>query len=270
MKRILTTHVGSLPRPHDLLDMMKTRLSGAAYDQIAYDAKVRDAVFDIVAKQVECGIDIVADGEQSKPGFFTYVRERLSGFEPRPGMKVPFFEAEVSAFPEYYKDYFARAMGGGGVAPIAPMVCVGPVSYTGREALARDIQNLKDALVGRSVVGAFMPSIAPSGAGLNEYYRTEGEFYHAVSNALREEYKAIVDAGFFLQIDDPFLSDVYSDLRYDDAQKNRKAGLFVEALNHALEGIPEEKVRFHTWYGINEGPRSASSTPSCRRSLATC
>ena len=258
--RILTTHVGSLPRPHALLDMMKARLSGAPYDRAAYDAKVRDAVSDIVGRQIECGIDIVTDGEQSKPGFFTYVRERLKGFEPRPGMKVPFFEAEVSAFPEYYKEYFARAMGGGGVAPIVPMVCVGPVSYTGREALARDIQNLKDALAGGSIVGAFMPSIAPSGAGLNEYYRTDEEFYHAVSGALREEYKAIVDAGFFLQIDDPFLSDVYSDLRYDDAQKTRKAELFVEALNHALEGIPEEKVRFHTCYGINEGPRIFDAT----------
>ena len=253
--RILTTHVGSLPRPRELLDMMKARLSGAPCDRAAYDAKVRDAVFDIVARQVACGLDIVADGEQSKPGFFTYVRERLTGFEPRPELKVPFFEAEVSAFPEYYADYFARAMGGGGVAPISPMVCVGPVSYTGREALARDIQNLKDALPSGRVAGAFMPSIAPSGVGLNEHYRTDEEFYQAVGNALREEYQAIVDAGFLLQIDDPFLSDVYSDLRYDDAQKNRKAGLFVEALNHALEGIPEEKVRFHTCYGINEGPR---------------
>jgi 5-methyltetrahydropteroyltriglutamate--homocysteine methyltransferase len=146
-------------------------------------------------------------------------------------------------------------MGGGGVAPISPMVCVGPVSYTGREALARDIQNLKDALPSGKVAGAFMPSIAPSGVGLNEHYRTDEEFYQAAGDALREEYQAIVDAGFLLQIDDPFLSDVYSDLRYDDAQKNRKASLFVEALNHALEGIPEEKVRFHTCYGINEGPR---------------
>src|SRR5258708_35184347 len=125
--RILTTHVASLPRPHDLLDMMKARLSGAPYDRVAYDAKVRDAVSDVVAKQVECGIDIVTDGEQSKPGFFTYVRERLKGFETRPGMKVPFFEAEVAAFPEYYKDYFTRAIGGGGVAPIHPIVCTGPV-----------------------------------------------------------------------------------------------------------------------------------------------
>ncbi len=112
--RILTTHVGSMPRPHELLDLMKARLGGAPYDRAAYEAKVSAAVADVVGRQVDCGIDIVANGEQSKPGFFTYVRERLKGFEARPGMKVPFFEAEVAAFPEYYKDYFARAMGGGG------------------------------------------------------------------------------------------------------------------------------------------------------------
>ena len=258
--RILTTHVGSLPRPLELLDMMKARLGGAPYDRAAYDVKVRDAVSNIVGKQVDCGIDIVTDGEQSKPGFFTYIRERLKGFEARPGMKVPFYEAEVSAFPEYYKDYFARAMGGGGVAPIHPMVCTGPVSYIGTEALERDVANLKAALRGREVAGVFMPSVAPSGAGLNEYYRSDEEYFHAVGDALREEYKAIVDAGFFLQIDDPFLSDIYSDLRNDSAQREKKANVFVEALNHALRGIPEEKVRFHTCYGINEGPRMFDAT----------
>ncbi len=258
--RILTTHVGSLPRPLELLDMMKARLGGAPYDHAAYDVKVRDAVSNIVGKQVDCGIDIVTDGEQSKPGFFTYIQERLKGFEARPGMKVPFYEAEVSAFPEYYKDYFARAMGGGGVAPIHPMVCTGPVSYIGTEALERDVANLKAALRGREVAGVFMPSVAPSGAGLNEYYRSDEEYFHAVGDALREEYKAIVDAGFFLQIDDPFLSDIYSDLRNDSAQREKKANVFVEALNHALRGIPEEKVRFHTCYGINEGPRMFDAT----------
>ncbi len=253
--RILTTHVGSLPRPRELLDLMKARLGGAPYERAAYDEKVRAAVAEAVGQQVACGIDIVTDGEQSKPGFFTYVRERLKGFEARPGMKVPFFEAEVSAFPEYYQDYFARAMGGGGVAPMVPMVCTGPVSYIGRDAVARDIANLKAALQGHQVAGAFMPSVAPSGAGLNEYYRSDEEYFHAVGDALREEYRAIVDAGFFLQVDDPFLSDIYSDLRYDAAGRERKASLYVEAVNHALRGIPEEKVRFHTCYGINEGPR---------------
>ena len=131
MARIQTTHVGSLPRPHDLLDLMKARLAGREYDRQRYEQRVKSAVADCVRRQVDCGIDIVADGEQSKPGFFTYIKERLSGFEPRPGKKVAFFDAERAAFPEYYKEYFARAMIGGAVAPVVPMVCTGPVSYMG-------------------------------------------------------------------------------------------------------------------------------------------
>ena len=253
--RILTTHVGSLPRPHDLLDLMKARLSGKGYDRQVYDDRVRGAVVHVVRKQVECGIDFVTDGEQSKPGFFTYVRERLDGFEPRPGLKVPFFEAEVQAFPEYYKEYFARAMGGGSVAPIVPMVCVGPITYRGQDVLSKDIANLKAATKDLAIEGIFMPSVAPSGAGLNEYYRNEEEYFHAVGEAMRHEYKAIIDAGFQLQIDDPFLSDVYCDARLDMRQRDVKASLFVEALNEALRGIRADQIRFHTCYGINEGPR---------------
>ena len=253
--RILTTHVGSLPRPHDLLDLMKAKLSGARYEVGAYDDRVRRAVADVVRAQTEFGIDIVADGEQSKPGFFTYVRERLAGFEPRPDMKVPFFEAEVRAFPEYYKEYFARAMGGGAVAPMVPMVCVAPIVYRGQDALRRDIANLKLALAATPAHSAFMPSVAPSGAGHNEHYGTEEEYLHAVGEALREEYRAIVDAGFEVQIDDPFLTDIYSDVRLDGRQREAKARNYVDAVNHALRGIPPEKIRFHTCYGINEGPR---------------
>src|SRR5262245_13296675 len=129
--RILVTHVGSLPRPSDLLDMMKARLSGGVYDEAAYEARLRSAVAEIVRRQIDCGIDIVADGEMSKPGFFTYVSERLSGFEPRPGQGRKPFAREREAFPEYYDDYFKRAMTGGAVAPVVPMFCVGPVSYRG-------------------------------------------------------------------------------------------------------------------------------------------
>ena len=110
---IRTTHVGSLPRPHELLDLMKARLAGEPVDRERYEHRVKSAVADVVKKQVDCGIDVVADGEQSKPGFFTYIRERLGGIEPRPGKKVSFFEAERAAFPEYYEDYFKRAMTGG-------------------------------------------------------------------------------------------------------------------------------------------------------------
>jgi len=252
---IRTTHVGSLPRPHELLDLMKARLAGEPVDRERYEHRVKSAVADVVKKQVDCGIDVVADGEQSKPGFFTYIRERLGGIEPRPGKKVSFFEAERAAFPEYYEDYFKRAMTGGSIANVVPMVCTGPVTYKGTQALKRDIDNLKAAMAAAGARAAFMPSIAPSGVGSNEFYKSEEEFFFAVADALREEYKAIVDAGLHLQIDDPFMTDNFSDPALDDRQRHRLAEIHVEAINHALRGIPAEKVRFHTCYGINEGPR---------------
>ncbi len=253
--RIQTTHVGSLPRPHDLLDLMKAKLGGGAIDAAAYDARVAQAVADCVRRQVAAGIDIVADGEQSKPGFFTYVVERLEGFEPRPGQKRTSFEAERAAFPEYYEEYFKQAMLGGAIAPIVPMVCVGPVKYRGMAALQRDIANLKAAMRAAGARTAFMPSVAPSGVGGNEYYRSEEDYFAAVAAALHEEYKAIVDAGLLLQVDDPFLTDRFVDPELDDRQRAKRAALYVEAVNLALAGIPPEKVRFHTCYGINEGPR---------------
>jgi len=253
--RIQTTHVGSLPRPHHLLDLMKARLSDQKYDPSAYDAQVKQAVADCVRRQAETGIDVVADGEQSKPGFFTYVTERLEGFEPRPNEKRMSFEAERSAFPEYYEEYFKQAMLGGSIAPVVPMVCTGPVKYRGRAAVQRDIANLKAAMKSAGARAAFMPSVAPSGVGRNEYYKNDAEFFAAVASALSEEYRAIVDAGLLLQVDDPFLTDRFVDPELDDAQRQKRAGLYVEAVNAALAGIAPEKVRFHTCYGINEGPR---------------
>src|SRR5258707_5017143 len=138
--RILTTHVGSLPRPRDLLDLMKAKLSGAAHDKAAYDARVKSAVTECVKKQVETGIDIVSDGEQSKSGFFSYVRERLEGFEQRPHQTRQLFAAEVAAFPEYYKKYFREAMMGGAIAPVVPLVCTGPVKKRGERAFRRAIR----------------------------------------------------------------------------------------------------------------------------------
>ena len=253
--RIRTTHVGSLPRPVDLLDRMKAKLTGAPVDQAAYDASVRDAVARIVHAQLDNGVDIVADGEMSKPGFFTYVSERLAGFEPRPGAGQKPFAAEVNAFPEYYEEYFKRAMFGGTLAPVAPMVCIGPVSYRGCAALKTDLDNLKAALAGTPGVEAFVPAVAPSGVGINEYSKSDEEYLHAVGAAMRVEYKAIVDAGFKVQVDDPFMADVFSDPALSDAEKARRADLHVEVINEALQGIAPEQVRFHTCYGINEGPR---------------
>jgi 5-methyltetrahydropteroyltriglutamate--homocysteine methyltransferase len=253
--RILATHVGSLPRPHDLLDMMKARLAGLRHDEAAYQKRVRDAVAECVRRQADTGIDIVCDGEQSKSGFFTYARERLDGFEPRPDRARTSFAAEVTAFPEYYEQYFRTAMTGGAVAPVIPLVCTGPIRYRGEAALQQDIANLKAALDGIAHVAAFMPAVAPSGVGENEYYNSDEAFFHAVGAALHAEYQAIVDAGFILQIDDPFLSDLFGDPSFDEDQRRRRAEIYVAALNASLMGIPPERVRYHTCYGINHGPR---------------
>src|SRR5215472_13033057 len=163
--RITTTHVGSLPRPHDLLDMMKARLAGHDHDETAYQARVRSAVATCVREQAKTGLDIICDGEPSKPGFFTYVRERLEGFEARPQQRRTLFAAELNAFPEYYEQYFKTAMLGGSVAPAVPLVCTGPIRYCGAAALRRDIDNLTAALVEVPHVAAFMPAVAPSGVG---------------------------------------------------------------------------------------------------------
>jgi 5-methyltetrahydropteroyltriglutamate--homocysteine methyltransferase len=253
--RILTTHCGSLPRPKDLLDLMKAKINGNPYDAGAYAARIRSAVSEIVRQQVDCGIDVPTDGEQGKQGFFAYVTERLTGFEPRPGPRPAMFEAEVQDFPEYYKQYFSTAMLGVTIAPLVQFACTGPVSYRGQDALARDIDNLKAALRGLEPSDVFLPAVAPSGVGKNEYYPNYEAYMHAVAEALSSEYRAIVEAGFLLQIDDPFLTELYSYSSLSAADRRKTAETYVEALNHGLRGIPPEKVRFHTCYGINEGPR---------------
>jgi len=186
------------------------------------------------------------------------VRERLAGFEAKPpppgGWKQ--WAAEVAMFPEYYENYFSRRMMGGSIAPRTPMVCTGPISYRGQDAIRQDIDNLKAALGGLKVDDAFMPAVAPSGVGTNEFYRSDEEYLQAVGDALREEYQAIVEAGFNLQIDDPWLTEVHSqDPSLSSTERRKIAARSVEAINHAIRGIPAEKIRFHTCYGINEGPR---------------
>jgi 5-methyltetrahydropteroyltriglutamate--homocysteine methyltransferase len=255
--RIQTTHIGSLPRPHAVLDLMKAKFSGQPYDQKTYDATIAKAVADGVRKQVECGIDFVTDGEFSKPGFFTYIQERLEGFESRPNQKLLLFQQEVSAFPEYYAQYFKDAMMGGAIVPIVPVVCVGPVKYRGEKHLQTDIANVKAAARAAGVPDhhVFLPATAPSGVGINEYYKSEEDYFHALAVELNKEYRAIVAAGILVQVDDPFLPDIFFEPGLDDAQKKRRAEIYVEATNTALAGIPAEMVRFHTCYGINEGPR---------------
>ena len=255
--RIRTTHIGSLPRPHDLLDLMKAKFNGLAYDQKLYQETITRSVADAVRRQAECGIDFVTDGEFSKPGFFTYIQERLEGFEARPDQKVKLFEQEVAAFPDYYAQYFKEAMMGGAIVKLAPVVCVGPIKYRGENFLQTDIDNLKAAAKAAGIPNhcLFLPATAPSGVGINEYYKSDEEYFHALAAELAKEYRAIGAADILLQIDDPFLSDIFVEPGLDDAGKKRRAQIYVEATNAALRGIPPEIVRFHTCYGINEGPR---------------
>jgi 5-methyltetrahydropteroyltriglutamate--homocysteine methyltransferase len=255
--RIQTTHIGSLPRPHAVLDLMKAKLNGQPYDRQVYADTIAKAVADSVHKQVECGIDIVTDGEVSKPGFFTYIQERLEGFEARPKQKMLLFQQEVAAFPEYYAQYFKDAMMGGAIVPLSPVVCVAPVKYRGEKHLQIDVDNVKAAAKASGVGDhhVFLPATAPSGVGINEYYKSEEEYFHALAAELGKEYKAIVAAGILVQVDDPFLPDIFFEPGLNDAQKKRRAEIYVEATNAALKGIPAEMVRFHTCYGINEGPR---------------
>jgi 5-methyltetrahydropteroyltriglutamate--homocysteine methyltransferase len=214
-------------------------------------------VADAVRRQAECGIDIVTDGEFSKPGFFTYIQERLEGFEARPDQKMQLFAREVAAFPEYYAQYFKEAMMGGAIVKLAPVVCVGPIKYRGEKFLQTDIANLKAAAKAAGVPNhrLFLPATAASGVGINEHYKSDEDYFHALAAELSQEYKAIVAADILVQIDDPFLPDIFFEPGLDDAQKKARAQIYVEATNSALNGIPPEMVRFHTCYGINEGPR---------------
>ena len=253
--RIVTTHCGSLARPEDLLDLMRAKEMGEPYDAEAYAAQVRGAVADCVQQQAGSGVDIVTDGEQGKSGFFSYVGERLSGFEDRPNADGPRFQAERDAFPEYYQRYFSTAMMGSRVGRQVSLVCTGPVSYRGEDATARDVDNLRAALDGVATEDGFLPAVSPGGGGENAYYPSEEEYFFAVADAMHHEYRAIVDAGFDVQVDDPFLTGIFSYSPLPEAERRRKAEASVEAVNHALRGIPEDRVRFHTCYGINEGPR---------------
>ncbi len=257
--RILTTHVGSLPRPDDLWALMQAKANGAAVDGAAYAQRVREAVKDCVRRQVATGLDIVTDGEMGKPSFITYASQRLGGLEPGQGERPnPFARSrEQLAFPEFYQAEAQAQVS----APRrrARIDCTGPITYKGHDLVAADIANLKAAAAGLDVTELFLPAIAPSNVEVthpNLYYPSVEAYLFAIADAMREEYRAIVDAGLLLQIDDPYLVTYYitrPDL--STAECRKWAQLRVEALNHALRDIPSEKVRFHTCYGINMGPR---------------
>jgi len=252
--RILTTHAGSLPRPADLLDLVQSG-DPAALERDGNADRLRGAVKEIVLRQADLGIDVVDDGEYGKPSFVSYINERLSGYEvdTRSGPRNQWASSrEGLSFPEFYAQTHAASMH-------THMICTGPITYKGQAQLKRDVDNLQAALKGVRVEDVFMPAISPSNIEdwqKNAYYKSQEEYIFAIADAMREEYKTIVDAGFLVQVDDPRLVTYYIlHPRASIADCRKWAELRVEALNHSLRDIPPEKIRFHTCYGINMGPR---------------
>jgi 5-methyltetrahydropteroyltriglutamate--homocysteine methyltransferase len=251
--RVLTTHVGSLPRPQDVVDLIWAEDQGRAVDSNEYDRVIGEAVRDRVARQVEAGIDLVSDGEMGKIGYATYIRHRLSGFElgdvPR---ATP---ADLDAYPRY-RDRLAE--GPAGYTYRRP-ICRGPIDYDHPEPLERDLRHLRAALEDQSVGGAFMNAPSPGIVALfapNEHYDTLDEYLTAIGEAMKIEYEAIVAAGLSLQIDAPDLAMGRHIMYRDNSNEEFVASAVrhVEAINVALRDIPAEKVRLHICWGNYEGP----------------
>ncbi len=260
--RILTTHVGSLIRPDALQDFLRARQGGKPYDQAAYDKCLADSVAAVVRRQAEAGIDVVSDGEFGKSiSWSQYVLERLSGFERRPikpGTVNPFARgADRTRFSEFYAELDARET----PATISESICVGPIAYTGQAALQRDIDNFKAALKGVDVAEGFLPVAAPASVipdRKNEYYKSDEECLRAIAEAMRTEYRMIVDAGFILQLDDARTAVTFDRMVPPGsfADYRKWVAMHVDLLNHALEGIPEDRVRYHICWGSWPGPHT--------------
>jgi len=260
--RIRTTHTGSLPRPADMLAALHARFEGGRVDEAAYEKALARNVREIVRKQVEAGIDVVSDGECSKPSFMAYRAERIGGFEPRipkggmpaPGPVDP-DGRDATMFPEYYRNVQEHSPFANTVR-VAPRVCVAPIRYVGEKFLQRDLANLKQAMSEAGAEEGFMPSASPIPGDANEHYRSEAEYFEAHGEAMREEYRAILDTGLYLQIDDPRMVSSWDSRKdMDLAQYRAWMQGRIEHLNHALRGFPEERIRYHTCYGVNFGPR---------------
>ena len=234
---------------------MVKRGDAAAFEQASNAQSLRTAVSDIVRRQAALGIDVIDDGEYGKPSFVSYIDERLGGYEvdTRAGPRNQWLSSrEGRSFPEFYAQTHPASTH-------THMVCTGPITYKGHAQLKRDIDNLKAALKGVAVEEVFMPAISPSNIEdwqKNAYYKSQEDYVFAIAEAMREEYRAIIDAGFLVQIDDPRLVTYYIIHPEASIADCRKwAELRIAALNHALRDIPTEKIRFHTCYGINMGPR---------------
>jgi 5-methyltetrahydropteroyltriglutamate--homocysteine methyltransferase len=281
--RILTTHAGSLPRPDDLIDLNRARQAGQSQDEHAYQERLRSAVEDVVRRQQAAGIDIPGDGEYGKAmgqrinygAWWSYSFQRLGGVElagtelyKAPPRRSEPGRVRLTSFPDRRdRQLFAEAYADpdSGCSTVRPgtggmrlPVCRGPLTYTGQDAIKADNEHFKGALSAAGVDRGFMTSIAPGSASRigNEYYKTEEEFVYACADAMREEYRAIVDAGLILQLDDPAIAENWDMVNpAPSVEDYRKFSMIrVEALNHALRGLPRDRIRFHLCWGSWHGP----------------
>jgi 5-methyltetrahydropteroyltriglutamate--homocysteine methyltransferase len=264
--RTLTTHTGSLPRPPDLVALLNAKELGEPYDKAAFAVRVTRAITEIVRRQVDTGIDVIGDGEHSKFNWMAYARARLTGLKEIDS--PPRFRTATRdsiAFAGAYEDlkimHAARsgALVAKRISRPKALICAEPIKYVGQDELRADLDNLKSAVAGLRHENVFVTAISPSNLELyyeNRYYGSDEEYLAALSDAMRVEYLAIVDAGFVLQIDDPRMATHYNRAVEATVEDCRKfIAVRVEALNHALRGIPEDKIRFHTCYSTNIAPR---------------
>jgi len=250
-ERILTTHVGSLPRPQDVVDLLFAQDRGEPVDQALFDSTMKRGVTDAIRKQEESGVDIVSDGETSKISYATYIRHRLTGFEGDSSRPTP---QDLDDFPEY-RD---RLVAAGHSATYKRPVCKGPIKVKDLSALQKDIDNMKAALATAKVTEGFMNAVSPGTIAVfqpNEYYPTHEAYLGALADAMREEYEMIVKSGLLLQLDCPDLA-MGRHTRFKkltDEEFLRNAEMQVEALNHALANVPADRVRLHVCWGNYEG-----------------
>jgi 5-methyltetrahydropteroyltriglutamate--homocysteine methyltransferase len=252
-ERILTTHVGSLPRPAGVVDFLQRKEKGEPVDATAFDAAMARAVAEVVARQAQTGLDVVSDGETSKIGYATYMQERLNGFGS--GHIERKLALDVRDYPDF-REKMARVTGAQSFRRAA---CVAPITVRDWTPLHRDIAHFRAALAGAKVAEGFLNSASPglvSAFQPNAYYPSHEAYVEAIAAVMREEYRAIVGAGFLLQLDCPDLAMAkhtgFQDL--SEAEFLKRAAFHVEVLNHALDGIPAEKVRMHVCWGNYEGP----------------
>lgn len=249
---IKTTHVGSLPRTQEVVDFIFARERGEAYDQAAFDAAMTAAVRETVAKQKAAGVDIVSDGETSKISYATYVKDRYTGFDGNSPRNAP---ADLKMFPSFLE----RLANDGGTPQYARPMCVGEVKSKGQGELEKDIANLKGAMAHHGIERGFMNAASPGVISLflqNDHYKTRETYLAALADAMKDEYETIVAAGLDLQLDCPDLAlsrhMLFTELT--DEEFIKVAASHVEALNHALQNVPAEKVRVHICWGNYEGP----------------